>query len=289
MPDVERKDLVAEGYEKLISHWKDKPKAVGLLVSYLREIQKVEDLLHEINDGTSLNTAIGAQLDVIGVLIGVERDGQQDPIYRDAIKSRIGLTDASGTIPDVKAVAKLVANSTVARVYEHFPACAYLYTNGLVSRTSDLAIQGAHVGGVRSRVLWFDGDNHFHPAGIRVEGETPIVDEGSTFELSVDHSNGSSYLLADHNDNVFVVDSAFFAKNNNFDTLTDNSAISRASFTSLDPDEEGYAVIDDRGKFCSLVPFAEGSVSTGYIIDHLGRYIVTDKSEYIRYVKFENI
>ena len=67
-------DQIKLGLERLIDFWSDKPVAVGLLTSYLENIQVVEDMLFQLLEERSIDTAIGVQLDNLGVLIGQPRE-----------------------------------------------------------------------------------------------------------------------------------------------------------------------------------------------------------------------
>lgn len=69
----EHKDIVAEGLDELMTQWRDKPITVGLLKSYLENVQIVEDNLQSISTMTSIADSEGVQLDNLGRIVGQPR------------------------------------------------------------------------------------------------------------------------------------------------------------------------------------------------------------------------
>lgn len=57
----------------------------------------------------NVDTAVGAQLDVIGVIVGRARDGvSDDEIYRRYVRAQISANKSNGSVNDVQKVARLV-------------------------------------------------------------------------------------------------------------------------------------------------------------------------------------
>ncbi len=79
------------------------------LGAVLAPIQDVEDALQQLKTGRSIDTAVGAQLDAIGKLVGQSRDGvTDDEIYRRYIRARISTNKSDGLIEDILTIADLI-------------------------------------------------------------------------------------------------------------------------------------------------------------------------------------
>jgi hypothetical protein len=95
-------------------------KLVGV---FTEQIQQLETALLEVLIETRLANAIGAQLDVIGRIVGRERADEDDDRYRDLIAAQIALNRASGTIPEVLSIVSLIVGADVPlELTEYFPA-----------------------------------------------------------------------------------------------------------------------------------------------------------------------
>ncbi len=77
MSYLTRQDVVQSGLDYLIDFWKDKPIIRGILTSQLKEIQILEDAAYQLLTERSVTVAIGAQLDVIGSIVGEQRLGKR--------------------------------------------------------------------------------------------------------------------------------------------------------------------------------------------------------------------
>jgi len=115
-------DQIALGIERLIHQWKDKPNVVGLLTSYLESVQEVEDIYNQLLTERGVDTAIGAQLDILGRIVGEPRNSRNDDDYRNAIRLRISINTSDGTEGSVSDAIKLITGVDDLKVVEIFPA-----------------------------------------------------------------------------------------------------------------------------------------------------------------------
>lgn len=122
MTEIVFVDQVTQGLERLITQWKDKPNVVGLLTSYLENVQEVQDTYQQLNDERGLETAIGAQLDVLGIIIGESRVGRNDTDYRVALKTRIAINTSDGTEPKITEALKILTGVSNFSVRDSYPA-----------------------------------------------------------------------------------------------------------------------------------------------------------------------
>ena len=109
---------------RFIEQYKEKPLYAALLDSYIKQVQDLENATFEVLNGRLLDIAIGVQLDVLGDLIGEARQGRQDNVYRQAIRTRIRINRSFGTPVDVLVVARLILGTAfpTIRYNEAYPA-----------------------------------------------------------------------------------------------------------------------------------------------------------------------
>lgn len=126
MPLVKIEDHVQQGLDLLLSQYKDKPRIAAVLTSWLDRIQVLEDVAFDIKIARMIDNAVGAQLLVIGRIVGQanERDWDDDT-YRLFIKARIRANQSNGHGDDVIDVLNLVeAADFVLR--EYYPAAMFI-------------------------------------------------------------------------------------------------------------------------------------------------------------------
>jgi hypothetical protein len=96
---------VLQAQRRLIEEYLPKPRVKALLCIYTDQIQQLEDALWQLQTLRFPNTAEGEQLDVLGVIVGQERQGLDDDDYAAVIMGRIQANRSGGTPPDLYAVA----------------------------------------------------------------------------------------------------------------------------------------------------------------------------------------
>lgn len=106
-------DQALDAYRKLLtSEYKTRPKLTSWLLWLLSEGLTYNGVIDELVNAFILDTAVGAQLDVIGRIVGVERllnfypSGGESPLmdddtYRTVIKARIVQDFWKGTLPEL--------------------------------------------------------------------------------------------------------------------------------------------------------------------------------------------
>jgi len=178
---------ITEGLERLITQWQDKPNVVGLFTSYLDSINELEDVYFQLLEERSLDTAIGAQLDNIGLIVGEPRDGRSDNDYRDGISLRVAINASDGTEPRVVELLKLLSGAETAVYQENFPAGVIIKLEGPETSVSQTVLDelknilGATITAELSFVTFMD---------------PPFVFEGdSTGEGFADVSTNSEFQL----------------------------------------------------------------------------------------------
>ncbi len=87
-----------------------------LLRIYCAPMQALEDCLQQMLTERSVGTAVGAQLDLVGKIVGQDRIGLDDDAYRRYIRARISANKSDGLIEDLILVAKLLIDDLVASI-----------------------------------------------------------------------------------------------------------------------------------------------------------------------------
>lgn len=90
-------DHAGRALERLPSQWNNAEKLQGLIQSFSDEINELEDCLFELLNERGIYEAVGAQLDILGALFNINREGRTDTQYRNAILERISVAGQDGT------------------------------------------------------------------------------------------------------------------------------------------------------------------------------------------------
>lgn len=153
MAVLEKIDHVEVGLSRLISVWQDKPIVVGLLKSYLEQFNKLEDLLFSILEDRSLYKAQGVQLDMIGALFGVDRQGRDDTRYRPLIVAKIARLNDDGTTEKFLNVLRLVGNTELVDFWEHPNGDVHAYLGEGLFPNVYTTVKSGTAAGVNLRIV----------------------------------------------------------------------------------------------------------------------------------------
>jgi hypothetical protein len=94
--------------ERLIAQYVDKPVITALVRTFGERAQMTEDVLWDLLNQRALETAYGAQLDVLGGILNESRRGRDDEAYRTRLRVRIALTRSSGTATELQHITRLL-------------------------------------------------------------------------------------------------------------------------------------------------------------------------------------
>lgn len=122
-------DPIRDSLEKLTSVFQGKPKIASLLSSFAGPSAILQQISGQMLTQRSLYTALGAQLDGIGSIVGEARRGRSDFDYRRAIIIRIAINTSKGTPEDAINVFALVTGSTIVQLLEYFPGVVSITGN----------------------------------------------------------------------------------------------------------------------------------------------------------------
>lgn len=138
-----------------------------IIRAFMVPLQRAEDALASMLVNRSVDTAVGAQLDLVGKIVGQARAGLDDDTYRRYIRARIRANKSNGTIEDLIIVTRLVVGDDAATIEVDNQGEA-----GCVIRVLDVAITN----NVANVVITFLNQAR--------SGGTRVILESSTYDPS---------------------------------------------------------------------------------------------------------
>jgi hypothetical protein len=116
------KDHPEQGLALRIGQYKEKPRLERLFAVFLWQVQLLEDAVYDLLVKRFIDNATGAQLDLIGKIVGEKRLGRDDDEYRLFIRVRVQINRANATAPSVLTVLAMLTAPTPAFYDEFYPA-----------------------------------------------------------------------------------------------------------------------------------------------------------------------
>jgi hypothetical protein len=127
----------------------------ALQASYLKEVQALEDALWAMLTDT-LETAIGAQLEVIGRIVGQQRGSLTDEPYRVFLRAAIAANKSRGTGEDLILVTSLMLGGLSTFILTEYPRAFVLIEPLISTLYPDIMIRvlrRTKAGGVRLQLI----------------------------------------------------------------------------------------------------------------------------------------
>lgn len=151
-----------QGVALLIAQFQDKPFIEILVRALMTQVQELENALWDLLTKRAIDTAVGAQLDVIGKIIGQPRGTFDEVSYRTFIRGRALVNRSSGTTDQmVELVNTLLPAGATLAVKEYFPAAFQIEVTSSVPDWFGNALAAmvleAKALGVAPHVVWFNG------------------------------------------------------------------------------------------------------------------------------------
>ena len=100
-------DFTAEGLQRLLLQFHEKPRIEALLASYSDEVQELELAMWDLTQAWNIDTAIGVFLDDLGDLAGISRNGLADSDYRLRIQAKWLANLSQGRTQDLLGIIQL--------------------------------------------------------------------------------------------------------------------------------------------------------------------------------------
>lgn len=122
-------DHEEQALARLVSQFKGKVRIEGIIQTLCNGQQQIEDEFYKLLTLRWVSSATGAQLDIIGAIVGQPRQGSGDTAYRIAIRGKIGINTSDGTPEDAITVFQLLFGATDVMLQEHFPGVVEIFAN----------------------------------------------------------------------------------------------------------------------------------------------------------------
>lgn len=98
---VQDTNVQTEAEARIYEQYKKKPKIQSMVDFLAARLQGMENMLWGVATLRFLSSATGAQLDLLGRVVGQNRNGLADSDYLNCILARIFCNRSSGAIPDI--------------------------------------------------------------------------------------------------------------------------------------------------------------------------------------------
>lgn len=203
-------DHVARGLSLLITQFRrTRPEnslpnpnnMINILTPFLQQVQLVEYMESDLDTLRWLDTAVGVQLDGLGEILQLPRNGRTDFDYRIALKFQVYINRSSGEPEVIIAFVKDFTNATKVRLQEAYPAGLFIFTDGTTVLTNfNLveAIEEILAAGVKLRgIFYLDPDAvyfTFDWDGLPIDPQYKGFDELNYLEGG-DHVGGQLFEL----------------------------------------------------------------------------------------------
>lgn len=116
--------------DRVLEQYKGKENLLDMICIFIQELQDLEFVYGDLVKFRTLDFATGAQLDGWGDLLNVPRNGLDDEMYRNAIKTFTALYQSNGNPEDVISAVKFLTDATSVQLINQYPARVSIFTDG---------------------------------------------------------------------------------------------------------------------------------------------------------------
>lgn len=201
MADKIFKDLIVEGLSRLPSQFINSPIIRGLVEAILTNLQPLEDVLTQLDNERDLDTAVGVQLDVLGLLIGLLRGSLTDDQYRKALRVKVSQNASRGTTEDATDTLRKATEDSTSTIYDSSVGCVMGITGGSTLGAMAATDKSLPVGVCIDTLLVDNLGNSFIPSYAIASAEQ-LETEGEPFEVE---SPGDEPFFVVQEENISVV------------------------------------------------------------------------------------
>jgi hypothetical protein len=106
---------------RLVEQDKERYNIIKLLSIFVGKLQEIEDVLFYTFDRMGVFTASGKTLDMIGQIVGEERNYRDDQGYRVGIIGKIAINNGCGTADEIIGIISLFFESAIIKVTDLYP------------------------------------------------------------------------------------------------------------------------------------------------------------------------
>jgi|GEM_PF-1914078 len=165
----------------------DQPQFQALLRAIVDAAQPFESVTWDVYEGIRIDTAVGAQLDILGRIVGEPRGEKTDAEYRPFIRAKIKTNRSHGQAGDLYEILDLIGVETSA-IWDTPPAAYTVSVTGCDYPLDTFRFMGiAKPGGVRLDFVYstYDLDETFQASGTYATEEYDAdTGAGSVYDAS---------------------------------------------------------------------------------------------------------
>ncbi len=160
-----------QGVALLISQFRNKPFIEILVRALMTQVQEIEDALFDLLVKRAIDTAEGAQLDVIGKIVGQPRGTFDEDTYKTFLRGRVLVNRSSGTVDQMVALVNTLLPAGASLVVrEYYPASFDIEVTGSVpdwfgNALAQIVLEAKALG-IGPHVKWFNGVAPFRFAAV---------------------------------------------------------------------------------------------------------------------------
>ncbi|MCP4481427.1 MAG: DUF2612 domain-containing protein [bacterium] len=180
---------VIDALKRFIEQYKNSSKLQGITASFCNQIQDIENALCSLYGRLDIDNITGNDLDNIGKIVGQDRLGFTDDIYRILIYTRIAINVSGGIPENIISIFQILTQCTEVEFLEIFPAGVHIMANlEIDSSLTDYikeALESSLAAGVTlSGVGYYDPTNAFTftDGTPEVDSEHGFGDTGDALE-----------------------------------------------------------------------------------------------------------
>ena len=148
---------INDALSRVIEQYKCSEVMTSIITSLVEQIQIAEDSSFSLFNRLDILNSSGSNLDKIGEIVGLPRNGASDERYRLLLISKIGQNTSNGEPSKVISIYKLLSNSGNVHLQELYPAAISLTGDGDFNNSSPQevydVIQSIVAAGVRVDAL----------------------------------------------------------------------------------------------------------------------------------------
>lgn len=185
-------DHVARRLARLATIYRNSASHRGVLTALTKQVQALEDAAFGLLVLRSINDATAAQLDEIGRILNVEREGRTDAELRLRLRAQVLVNSRSGEYNTLLLVLRLLSPSNaVVSLTEYFPAAVVAHVDGVaLDNAGEVAslLRLAKAAGVNMQLVYQDTVD----ANVFTLTDTSQVGPGSGLGDSSNSSVGGS-------------------------------------------------------------------------------------------------
>lgn len=192
------RDYIEDALSLLLPQFDDSVNIRGFLSSLLNPTISWQDCVKQLYGAYDVRYSLGVQLDMLGKLLNVPRDGKVDEAYRKSIIARIAINNSDGTGRSVIELLSLILGQDIRfDLIEQYPAAVTviiydqqdIMTTQLVSDLVPIGVDGTFLTNpYQGKVIWF-------PSEVDYEGNTAPSPAGVLPE--VDDIDSSNIVIAE--------------------------------------------------------------------------------------------